>query len=95
MRKVTLILVAIGLSACNTTTTGTPTLAGQDKYIVTSMGNLFPTGHEPVLEDAIKKGAALCKRQGKSIEVTDTYQNSGPYVMGNYPKATVTFKCVE
>jgi serine protease Do len=92
-KKVFVALVLLVVTGCNTTTTMEPIHLGKGKYIVSSRGNLFPTGMEPVLENAIGKGAALCQRDGKSIEVISAEENSGPYVMGNYPKATVTFKC--
>jgi S1-C subfamily serine protease len=93
MNKIYTLAVLAMLAGCNSTTTMNPIALGQGKYIVTSRGNLFPTGMEPVLEDAIGKGAELCSREGKSIEVISAEENPGPYVMGNYPKATVTFIC--
>ena len=58
------------------------------------MADLFPSGHEPVLADAMKKAGELCSSQNKSLKVINTYQNAGPYILGNYPKATVTFSCI-
>jgi len=55
MKNILTIIITIIFNGCGTTT-GTPTPVGKDTFIVTSMADLFPRGHEPVLEDAIKKG---------------------------------------
>lgn len=90
-----LIISSIATLAISLSLTGIPTPAGKDTYIVTSMANLFPSVREPVLEDAMKKAGELCSSQGRYLKVINTYQNAGPYILGNYPKATVTFSCVE
>lgn len=95
IRTLTTLVISFLMSGCGTTTTGIPTPAGKDTYIVTSMADLFPSGHEPVLEDAMKKAGELCSSQDKNLKVINIYQNAGPYVLGNYPKATVTFSCVQ
>ena len=91
----TALSISLFITGCGTTTTGEPTPAGKNIYVVTSMADLFPSGHEPVLADAMKKAGELCSSQKKSLKVINTYQNTGPYVLGNYPKATVTFSCVK
>lgn len=91
----TALAISMFVTGCGTTTTGQPTPAGKNTYVVTSMADLFPSGHEPVLADAIKKAGEFCNNRNKNLKVINTYQNSGPYVLGNYPKATVTFSCVE
>lgn len=90
-----LFLTTIGLSlltGCATTSTG-PVAAGPDTYIISRQAGAFPSGREPLLSEALAEATATCGGQKKTLKIISTNENAGPYILGNYPKATVMFSC--
>ena len=89
------IVVAACISTgCATTTTG-PIAAGKNTYIISRQEGALPSGDEPLLAEAIAEANNFCQSLNKSVKLINTHENPGPYIFGNYPKATVTFSCVE
>ena len=80
------------LAGCATTSTG-PLVAGPDTFIVSRQAGAFPSGREPILAEALAEATAKCVEMEKTLNVISTTENPGPYILGNYPKATVTFSC--
>lgn len=83
----------LGLAACSTTSTGT-LQAGPDTYVVSRQAGAFPSGREPLLAEALTEANAKCAALGKTLKLLSSTENPGPYVLGNYPKATVVFSCL-
>tara|TARA_B100001059_G_C17802539_1_gene567081 strand:+ start:1034 stop:1219 length:186 start_codon:yes stop_codon:yes gene_type:complete len=54
----------------------------------------FPSGSEPLLQEVLEQANNFCKSLDKELEVIDTHKNHGPFILGNYPKATIRFKCL-
>ncbi len=93
--KKRLFLATISLSllaSCGTTSTG-PVAAGPDTYIISRQAGAFPSGREPLLSEAVAEATATCAGQKKALKIISTNENAGPYILGNYPKATVVFSC--
>lgn len=93
--KQRLILTTISvwfLTSCATTSTG-PVAAGPDTYIISRQAGAFPSGREPLLSEAVAEATATCAGQKKALKIISTNENAGPYILGNYPKATVVFSC--
>lgn len=93
--KKRLILTTISvwfLTSCATTSTG-PVAAGPDTYIISRQAGAFPSGREPLLSEAVAEATATCAGQKKALKIISTNENAGPYILGNYPKATVVFSC--
>jgi len=88
------VLLLSVLVGCATTSSG-PIPAGKDTYVITRQEGAFPSGDEPLLAEAIGEAGVFCSKFDKDMKLINTYQNAGPYILGNYPKATVTFSCVE
>ena len=86
---IALLIICVG---CATTSTG-PVAAGPDTYIVSRQAGAFPSGREPLLVEAIGEATTTCAGMKKTLKIISTTENSGPYVLGNYPKATVVFSC--
>lgn len=87
------ILSALLLSGCATTTTGAMS-AGSDTFVVSRQAGAFPSGREPLLAEALAEAGAKCGSMGKTMKLLSSTENPGPYILGNYPKATVTFTCL-
>lgn len=97
MSKTWLIcIISVGalISGCATTTTG-PIPAGQNMYVMSRQEGAFPSGDEPLLSEVVAEANIFCSSFGKYVKLADTRENPGPYVLGNYPKATITFSCVD
>ena len=92
MKYVVLFGLAIALSACATSSTG-PLSAGPDTFVVSRQAGAFPSGREPLLAEALSEANAKCTGLGKTVKLLSTTENPGPYILGNYPKATIVFSC--
>jgi predicted small secreted protein len=88
------IVIATILAGCATTTTG-PVAAGKNTYVISRQEGAFPSGDEQLLAEAIGEANNFCSSLNKVVKLINTHENPGPYIFGNYPKATVTFSCVE
>ena len=93
MKSALALLAALGLCACATSSTG-PMPAGPDTFVVSRQAGAFPTGREPLLAEALAEAGAKCSSLGKVVKIVSTAENPGPYILFNYPKATVVFSCV-
>jgi hypothetical protein len=93
-KKVLFSFVAtLSISGCATKTIG-PTPAGENTYVISRQEGAFPSGNEPLLAEALGEGSRFCISLGKVLKLINTHENPGPYIWGNYPKATVTFECI-
>ncbi len=95
-KKLLVFFSAVFLSllciSCATTSTG-PVAAGPDTYIVSRQAGAFPSGREPLLVEAVGEATTTCAAMKKTLKIITTTENSGPFILGNYPKATVVFSC--
>jgi hypothetical protein len=88
------ILIMVLLSGCATTTTG-PMPAGKNTYVMSRQEGAFPSGSEPLMAEVLAEANIFCSNQDKEIKLINATENPGPYILGNYPKATITFSCIE
>lgn len=93
MKEIFLGLSLLALAGCSTTTTG-PTPSGKDQYVMSRQEGALPSGSEPLLQEVLEQANNFCKSLDKELEVIDTHENQGPFILGNYPKATIRFKCL-
>jgi len=91
MRRL-IALCAVTLTSCATTSTG-PLAAGPGTYVVSRQAGAFPSGREPLLAEALAEANAKCAESAKTMRLLSTHENAGPFILGNYPKATVVFAC--
>lgn len=92
--KLLLLVASVSiLAGCATTSTGSVS-AGPDTFVVSRQAGAFPSGREPLLTEALAEAAATCASLKKALKLVSTTENPGPYILGNYPKATVVFSCV-
>ena len=82
------------LTGCASVSTG-PVSAGDGMFVVSRQaGAAFPTGREPLLAEALTEAGAKCLTSGKTMKLVSATENTGPFILNNYPKATVIFSCV-
>jgi hypothetical protein len=90
-RFIALIPLSV-LAACATTSTGAVS-AGPETFVVSRQAGAFPSGREPLLAEALAEANATCASLKKTFKLVSVSENPGPYILGNYPKATVIFSC--
>ncbi len=88
------ILIALLISGCATTTTS-PMPAGKNTYVMSRQEGAFPSGSEPLMAEVLAEANVFCSNQDREIKLINSTENPGPYILGNYPKATITFSCIE
>jgi hypothetical protein len=86
------LLVSLA-SGCATTTTG-PMPAGKNTYVMSRQEGAFPSGNEPLMAEVLAEAGVFCSSQDMEVKLINSTENPGPYILGNYPKATITFSCV-
>ena len=92
MKYVLFLLPVAFLVGCATTSSGAMS-AGPDTFVVSRQAGAFPSGREPLLVEALGEAAATCASRKKTMKLISTTENPGPYILGNYPKATIVFSC--
>ncbi|MCL1127386.1 hypothetical protein [Shewanella surugensis] len=88
------ISLMVLLTGCATTTIG-PIAAGKNTYVMSREEGAFPSGSEPLMAEVLTEAGIFCSSQGEKIKLINSTENSGPYILGNYPKATITFSCID
>lgn len=94
MSKIKVLFITVLLSGCATQTIG-PTPAGENTFVVSRQEGAFPSGNKPLLAEALGEAGVFCTQLGKRMKLLNTHENQGPFILGNYPKATVTFSCID
>ena len=87
------VLIVSLFAGCATTTTG-PIPAGKNTYVMSRQEGAFPSGSEPLMAEVLVEANLFCANQDKEVTLINSHEASGPYIFGNYPKATITFSCV-
>lgn len=89
----TALLLLFG-SGCSTTSTGAVS-AGPDTFVISRQAGALPSGREPLLPETLAEASSTCASMKRTLKVISTAENPGPYIFGNYPKATVVFSCLQ
>lgn len=92
IRILSVFMLMSAIVGCATSSAG-PVAAGPDTFVVSRQAGAFPSGREPLLAEALVEANAKCATVGKAMKLLSIVENPGPYVFGNYPKATVIFSC--
>lgn len=91
-RAIFIALVAVVVSAC-ASNSGVVQM-GNDTYFISKQAATGFTGLGSLRGDAMRDAYAQCSKSGKSVEVTNTDQSNPPYLLGNFPRVDITFRCV-
>ncbi|HXA19252.1 MAG TPA: PEGA domain-containing protein [Thermoanaerobaculia bacterium] len=85
-----LIFFAVG---CGTNTGVQP--LGSDTFKIFKQGSTGFVGSDKIRSDVELQASQYCGQQGKSMKVINVITGQPPYILGNFPKAEVQFKCVD
>ena len=67
---------------------------GSDIYFVSRQASTGFAGASTLKAEALQEANQYCQMQKKAIEVVHMTEAQPPFILGNYPKAEVQFKCV-
>lgn len=67
---------------------------GRDTYMVSRQAASGFTGMGTLKAEAMEEAFNQCQKTGKAVEVIQTIDAQPPYVMGNFPRTEIRFKCV-
>ena len=91
MRK----LICIGLLAvagCASNSGVIP--AGNGALMISKQqGTGFP-GIGSMKADAYREASAYCSAKRQDFEMLNYFETQGPYILGNYPRVDLTFRCM-
>ena len=90
--KILLLLAVILVSGC-ASHTGFVDM-GQGSYMIAKQQATGFPGLGNMKAEIIAEGSAKCASQGKRFELITTQESQPPYILGNFPRSEITFKCV-
>jgi hypothetical protein len=67
---------------------------GKDTYFVSRQAATGFPGLGNLKAEAIAEANQHCESQRKALEVANTTESKPPFILGNYPKVEVQFKCL-
>ena len=67
---------------------------GNNTYMVSRQAATGFTGMGTLKAEAMKEAYTQCQRTNKAVEVIETIDARPPYILGNFPKTEIRFKCV-
>lgn len=84
--------VALFLSGCAQHSGIIP--MGDNTFMVSRQAATGFSGMGTLKADAMSEAFQQCQKTGKSVHVIETIDAIPPYVLGNFPKTEIRFKCV-
>lgn len=84
--------IAVALAGCAAQTGVVAT--GQETFYASKQAATGLPGLGTLKADLIQQSAAHCAGMGRQLEVVSTSETQPPYLLGNYPRAEITFRCV-
>ena len=67
---------------------------GGDTYMVSRQAATGFSGMGTLKAEAMKEAYAQCQQSKKIVQVLETIDAKPPYILGNFPKTEIRFKCV-
>lgn len=67
---------------------------GPNMYFVSKQAATGFSGMGTLKADAIGEAGQFCTSKGKTVEVVTQKDAELPFILGNYPKTEITFRCV-
>lgn len=89
MRTALLCLLLVG---CATNSGVVP--AGGDTFVIAKQAATGFPGLGTLKTDVLTEANQHCTTKGKAMQVVNSTETQPPYILGNYPRAEVTFRCV-
>jgi len=92
MRIMLPALFSLSLFGCAANSGVAPT--GPDSFLVSRQAATGFSGSGTLKAEALAEAGSYCTQHNKVLLVTEAKEVGPPYVMGNFPKAEVSFMCL-
>jgi hypothetical protein len=67
---------------------------GSDTYFVSRQASTGLGGLANLKGEALEEAGRFCGAKGKTVNVVSEASTKPPYILGNYPRTEMQFKCV-
>lgn len=67
---------------------------GSNTYMVSRQAATGFTGMGTLKAEAMREAFDQCQKAGKAVAVLETIDAPPPYILGNFPKTEMRFKCI-
>jgi len=85
-------LLALALAGCAANSGVAPD--GQGGYLIQKQAATGFPGPGSLKADVMREAGDYCAAQGREFMLTNINETEPPYVLGNYPRADINFRCV-
>lgn len=86
------MFIAVAVVAGCASNTGVVPM-GRDTYMIAKQQATGFPGLGNIKAEAIGEASRYCADQGKVLEVVSASETQPPYILGNYPRAEIQFRC--
>jgi len=93
MKKVLTLGMVLLLTGCATNSGVVP--IGQNSYMVSRQAATGFSGSGKLKAEAFQEASEFCTKISKYLQVVNTEEAKPPFILGNYPKAEVQFRCLD
>ena len=90
MKKL-IVCMAVALSGC-ASNSGVVSM-GSDTFFVSRQAATGFSGAASLKGEVLQEASQYCQAMRKTMEVVTLTEAQPPFILGNYPKAEVQFKC--
>jgi len=66
---------------------------GKDSYFISRQAATGFSGAGTLKAETLTEAGAFCGSKGKEVEVVQLTEAQPPFILGNYPKADLQFRC--
>lgn len=91
MRILRVVALGAALAGCASTSNVSP--LGANNFMVSRQAATGFSGAGSLKEEALAEASQFCTARQQQFLATDVIEAQPPYVMGNFPRATVKFSC--
>ncbi|RYD14272.1 MAG: hypothetical protein EOP90_14815 [Lysobacteraceae bacterium] len=68
---------------------------GSDNYMISKQAATGFSGMGSLKADVMREAYAKCSSENKVVEVVESNESKPPYILANYPRIDLTFRCAE
>lgn len=68
--------------------------SGAASYMISRQAATGFSGMGNLKADALREAGAYCTRQHKTAQLVSASESTPPFVLGNFSKAEIEFKCI-
>jgi hypothetical protein len=91
-RSIAILIVTAAVAGCASNTGVVPN--GQGGYLIAKQAATGFPGLGNLKAEALQEANQQCQSEGREVSLTRATETQPPYMLGNYPRAEIEFRCV-